>query len=142
MKTCVILIASNQVNYEQLSLQQSTKLPRETKMRKGSGFLINAGPTMIVLAFLQDRAQPAFDIALELERRSKGKLIFHQSTLYPLLKKLQKEGLIVSSWELPEGEAPRRIYTLTEKGRAEAKDQVSAWLDYAETIGQVLQGAD
>lgn len=95
---------------------------------------------MMILAFLKGNPRPAFDIAQEIKRLSNGKLELQRSTLYPLLNKLQKEGLITASWLLPTDDIARRTYTLTSKGEAEADSQVEAWKEYALTVGQVLRG--
>jgi PadR family transcriptional regulator PadR len=107
-------------------------------MRKGTGFLINAGPTMIVLSLLRAGSQSGFDIAQELHFRSKGKLVFQQSTMYSLLNRLQKEGLIQSSWDISDSQNIKRLYSLTEKGQKEAVGQIEAWVEYVGTIGDVI----
>jgi DNA-binding PadR family transcriptional regulator len=109
-------------------------------MRTQSGFLINAGPTMLILAILKNQALAGFHIAQELKRLSGGRLEFQQSTLYPLLNKMHKEGLLESVWHQSDNEAHRRIYSLTDKGQAEAERQILAWRDYSATVGQVLDG--
>ncbi len=101
--------------------------------------MINAGPSLIVLAMLRERARYGYDIAKELQRMSEGRLVFQQGTLYPLLNRLQKDGLIRGEWEAPEGESSRRIYHLTDKGQAEVERQIDAWHEYVNAIGHVLK---
>lgn len=41
-----------------------------------------------------------------------------ESTIYPLLRRLLKDGFLSSSWqETAEGLPPRKYYTITDKGR-------------------------
>ncbi len=107
-------------------------------MRKKEGFLINAGPSMMILVLLRERERHGVELARELERRSSAHLVFQPGTLYPLLHQLEKQGHVQSQWEHPEGERARRVYSLTEKGRTEAEHQVSAWSRYAEAVHNVI----
>lgn len=49
---------------------------------------------------------------------TEGVLSVNPNTMYPLLRKLEEEGLIAGQWEHPERRT-RRFYSLTRKGRAE-----------------------
>jgi DNA-binding PadR family transcriptional regulator len=49
---------------------------------------------------------------------TEGVLSVNPNTMYPLLRKLEEEGLIEGQWEHPERRT-RRFYSLTRKGRAE-----------------------
>ena len=111
-------------------------------MRKKEGFLLNAGPSMMILAMLREEARYGVDIARELERRTEAHLTFQPGPLYPILHNLQKQGLVQSVWEHPEGERARRMYCLTEKGRTEAEHQIEAWTKYANAVQSVLNPAE
>jgi len=47
-----------------------------------------------------------------------GVLSVNPNTMYPLLRRMEGEGLIVGEWEHPQRRS-RRYYSLTEEGRAE-----------------------
>ncbi len=94
---------------------------------------------MMILAVLRGQPRHGYDIAVELERASEGKLVLQQGTLYPMLHKLQKQGYIRGEWDLPEGERARRRYTLTEEGRTELERQIDHWQEYAGAVVRVLQ---
>jgi PadR family transcriptional regulator PadR len=108
-------------------------------MSKTKPFFINAGPSMMVLTMLRERGRYGYDIAKELERLTDGRLVFQQGTLYPILHKLEKEGLIEGVWEYPEGERTRRMYVLTPKGLTESERQIEAWKEYAGAVHRVIQ---
>lgn len=43
-------------------------------------------------------------------------------SLYPILSRLEKRGLVIGNWEqLKVGRPPRRVYKLTDAGREEAE---------------------
>ena len=48
--------------------------------------------------------------------RKKYHVYFGPSTVFPMLNKLQKDGLVASTWDLSNCR-PRKIYHLTEKGK-------------------------
>jgi PadR family transcriptional regulator PadR len=108
-------------------------------MRKKEGFLLNAGPSLMILAMLRERARYGVDIALELERITEAELSFQPGTLYPMLHHLQKQGLVVSEWAQPNGERARRMYCLTDKGKAEIESMIGAWEKYTRAVERVLQ---
>jgi len=95
---------------------------------------------MVILVTLRDRGRHGYEISSELERLSKGRLVMLAGTLYPILHKLERKGLIASVWETGADERPRRIYTLTEIGRIEVERQVTQWVEFATAIGDVIEG--
>ncbi len=94
----------------------------------------------LVLIVLRDSARHGYDIAREVERRSANAILFNHGTLYPVLHALEKNGLVASTWEQPDGERRRRVYALTEKGQIEAQKAVSEWNAFAEAMQRVIQG--
>ena len=74
--------------------------------------------TGLVLGVLADMPRHGYAIAREIERRSggDGALKAGQGKLYPVLRALEADGFVISSWETPPSGPARRIYTLTEKG--------------------------
>ena len=51
-----------------------------------------------------------------------------ESTIYPLLRRLLKDGFLSSSWqETTEGLPPRKYYTITDKGREYLEAMLQEW---------------
>lgn len=96
---------------------------------------------VLVLAILKDGGRHGYDIAREVERRSDRALIFKHATLYLILHEMENDNLIVSQWEHPDGERPRRVYCLTDAGRAECERCLTKWARFAEAMGKVIEGA-
>ncbi|MFG6432675.1 PadR family transcriptional regulator [Roseateles sp. LYH14W] len=64
-----------------------------------------------------------------------------EGTLYPLLDRLKREGLLQADW-VQEGESrPRKYYRLTEQGLLQLTTLTAYWLQSAEDIGQLLSRA-
>lgn len=80
---------------------------------------------LVVLSLLADGPQYGYAIAKEVSVRSEGQLRLTPGVLYPLLKDLETQGLIVSEWEAVKSERSddeaagrrRKWYRLSPKGR-------------------------
>ena len=88
---------------------------------------------VIVLACLSQLDEPSYGYELQQRLAAQGMEI-EQGTLYPLLRRLEEQGLLGEEW-IVEGSRPRKYYRLTDAGtraRAELKeqwDEMSAVLD-------------
>ena len=70
---------------------------------------------MIVLAVLSQLDEEQYGYSL-LKRLSDKGLELDQGTLYPLLRRLESQGLLSSNWNT-EGSRPRRYYVISPKGQ-------------------------
>ena len=68
----------------------------------------------------------------------KNQLIIVEGTLYPLLSRLKKEGLISYYWvESPSG-PPRKYYTLTPKGKDSLQIMKSVWKELSIAVDAII----
>ena len=88
---------------------------------------LRGNTAIIVLAILRDGPAHGYAIGSEIARRSEHALEFKQGTLYPILHELERDGSICSEWEIPNGDRPRRVYTITEFGQRELERRMEAW---------------
>ena len=84
----------------------------ETQLRKG-------WLDVAILGTLWNGRQYGLEILREAE--SRAELVIAEGTLYPVLTRLRKEGLIEGKWEESESGHPRRYYELTAAGRSRAQ---------------------
>lgn len=103
--------------------------------------LLKGNTGTLVLAILRDGPAHGYAIASEIARRSEQGIEFKQGTLYPLLHELERDGRIVSEWEIPAGERPRRVYTVTPSGLAELDARLVAWRAFSHALSLVLEPA-
>src|SRR5262247_3917958 len=82
---------------------------------------------MLILALVEERARHGYEIAKLIEARSEGVLQFHVASLYPLLYRLEKRGLIHGRWVEKAGERRRRFYKLTPEGKKVLDEQRRTW---------------
>jgi PadR family transcriptional regulator len=60
-----------------------------------------------------------------------------EGTLYPLLSKLRREGLVDYEWQESDAGPPRKYYALTAKGRTQLDELGEYWRHINETIDQL-----
>lgn len=84
-------------------------------------------------------AEPAHGYAIieELKRRSRGAFELPEGTVYPALHRLERAGLLESSWSAASGRK-RRVYRLTRRGRRQLEARRSQWRDFARAVNSVL----
>lgn len=102
--------------------------------------LLKGNTPALVLAVLEDAPQHGYAIAREINRRSDNALHCKQGTLYPALHALERDGLITGEWETGDGKRPRKVYALTQSGRAELARRVRTWEVFSRAVGQVIGG--
>src|SRR4029450_1446808 len=72
---------------------------------------------MLIMAMVEDRPRHGYEIGKLIEHRSDGVLQFHIASLYPLLYRLEKRGLIKGRWGEKPGERRGGFYTWGAPGR-------------------------
>jgi PadR family transcriptional regulator, regulatory protein PadR len=61
-----------------------------------------------------------------------------QSTLYPLLRRLEAQGLLQSDWRIADETRPRRYYVISPQGKAVLGKLKREWSALADTMQQML----
>lgn len=82
---------------------------------------------ILILATLFNDKKHGYQIALDIEEKSDGLFKFNHGTLYPILHKLEKDGLIKGTWKGQASKRQRKYYTITSRGRKQAREQLAGW---------------
>ena len=61
-----------------------------------------------------------------------------QSTLYPLLRRLEAQGLLQSDWRIVDEDRPRRYYVISTQGKAVLHELKREWSAMTETMQKML----
>lgn len=77
---------------------------------------------LLVLTTLRDAPKHGYQIALDVEAVSGGAFLLQHGTLYPILHRLEREGLIIGKWESPPGERRRKRYALSPAGQRRLRE--------------------
>ena len=93
---------------------------------------------VVVLAVLSQMDTDRYGYSLIQQLAEQG-LDIEEGTLYPLLRRLEKQGLLESEWDVSESR-PRKYYRISAKGR-EVRTALSAeWHTTVNVMSRVLQG--
>ncbi|SHG76387.1 helix-turn-helix transcriptional regulator [Streptoalloteichus hindustanus] len=94
----------------------------------------------MLLSVLEAGPLHGYAIITAVQDRSGGALELRTGTIYPALNRLERLGLLRSSWQSV-GERRRRCYELTNVGRRGLASERSAWQEFTSAIGSVLNPA-
>jgi PadR family transcriptional regulator PadR len=90
-----------------------------------------------VLALLRDDERYGFEIVRALSEADG--LVTTEGTVYPLLARLRKEGVVETTWrESPSG-PPRRYYRLTPAGRSLLRSFTTEWVRFRGSVDDLLE---
>lgn len=91
----------------------------------------------MVLATLSQLRTPRYGYELRQALADKGMPI-EEGTLYPLLRRLEGQGVLASEWRIQEG-PPRRYYALNAEGTALLERLATAWRGMNDAMTRLLE---
>jgi DNA-binding PadR family transcriptional regulator len=94
----------------------------------------------LVLAVLSQLRSAQYGYSLRQALAQRGMPI-EEGTLYPLLRRLEKQELLASEWRIEDG-PPRRYYHLSDTGKALLVNLTTVWGDLVATMDGLLKGAE
>jgi DNA-binding PadR family transcriptional regulator len=92
---------------------------------------------VLSMAVLSQLSKEEYGYSLLKALSDKGMEI-DQSTLYPLLRRLESQGLLQSDWRIVDEARPRRYYVISPQGRAVLNKLKREWSTMAETMQKML----
>jgi DNA-binding PadR family transcriptional regulator len=92
---------------------------------------------VISIAVLSQLSKEEYGYSLLKALSDKG-LEVDQSTLYPLLRRLESQGLLQSDWRIVDEARPRRYYVISPQGQAVLAILKQEWSAMAETLHKML----
>jgi PadR family transcriptional regulator, regulatory protein PadR len=98
--------------------------------------LVAASATPLVLAILAEGDSYGYAIIKRVAELSGGHLQWTDGMLYPVLHRLERQGLIAAKWGTSENGRSRKYYRITKPGRAQLADQKQQW----QVVDKTLRG--
>ena len=95
---------------------------------------------VIVLACLSQLHEPSYGYELQ-QRLARRGMEIEQGTLYPLLRRLQEQGLLEEEWRVEEAR-PRKYYRLSDAGRKALAELREHWTTMSATLDGLLNGSE
>ncbi len=86
-----------------------------------------------ILRVLHDRAMHGYDIARAVEVTTGGCCSPTEGTVYPVLREFEAGGYVTALDEVVHGRQ-RRVYALTDRGRAAFQVALAAWMDATQAL--------
>ena len=96
--------------------------------------LVAASATPLVLAILAEGESYGYAILKRVAELSGGHLQWTDGMLYPVLHRLERQGLVAAKWGTAESGRQRKYYRITKDGRAELTAQRRQWQVVDETL--------
>lgn len=97
--------------------------------------LVAASATPLVLAILAEGESYGYAIIKRVAELSGGELQWTDGMLYPVLHRLERQGLVASRWMAADSGRKRKYYRITKDGRAELAAQRQRWELVNDTLG-------
>ncbi|MDJ0757315.1 MAG: PadR family transcriptional regulator [Ardenticatenaceae bacterium] len=92
----------------------------------------------LVLAVLSQLDRPEYGYSLKQALSEKG-LDINEGTLYPLLRRLEKQGLLTSDWQVIDDARPRRYYEISKEGRETLRQLAVEWYGIVGVMDGLLE---
>jgi PadR family transcriptional regulator PadR len=105
-----------------------------------SGFLteMNRGFLQILVLVVLETEMYGYLILKFLDINGYG---VEEGTLYPLLRRLEKYGLVKSRWQI-EGDRPKKFYRITQSGRSFRKKLIEKWQQQNEILSSLIKSKE
>jgi len=93
----------------------------------------------IIICVLAKLRQSAYGYSLVAELASTG-IPIEANTLYPLLRRLESQGLLESTWNTTDGAKPRKYYNTTQLGQEVLAELKKHWQETVQSMNKILEG--
>ena len=94
---------------------------------------------LLVLSALRSGPKHGYQVALDVESESNGLFRFRHGTLYPILHRLESEGLIRGRWSKGDGRR-RKVYALSPSGERHLTGETGRVHEIVSRLMKVLRG--
>ncbi|MCA9101290.1 MAG: helix-turn-helix transcriptional regulator [Planctomycetales bacterium] len=116
------------------------KTTRLENRRTNPDFL-NGVPELVLLKLLDRRPMHGYELVRSIKRETGDALAFGEGCVYPVLHKLESQGLLESRATTVRGRE-RYVYHVTPSGRTKLKRSAQEWTEIARAIQTLLQGGN
>jgi PadR family transcriptional regulator, regulatory protein PadR len=103
--------------------------------------LVQGTLDMLILKTLALEPMHGWGIGLRLQQISKGIFQVNGGSLFPALRRLERDGLIKGSWRTTENNRRAKFYALTTAGRSALKRETRDWEEQTAAIARILQAS-
>ena len=96
---------------------------------------------MLILKTLALEPMHGYGIGIRLEQISRGVFQVNAGSLFPALRRLERDGLIAPEWRVTENNRRGKYYSLTAAGRTRLKQDARDWEAQTSAIARILKAS-
>jgi PadR family transcriptional regulator PadR len=96
---------------------------------------------MLILKTLALEPMHGYGIGVRLEQISKGVFRVNAGSLFPALRRLERDGLVTGGWRVTENNRRAKYYALTTQGRNQLKRETRDWAVQTTAIARILKAS-
>lgn len=94
---------------------------------------------ILVLKLLSQKKMYGYQLIMEMKELSHEMFTLREGTLYPILYRLEDDGLVVSEWsKAHDKELSRKYYLITDDGKATLKELRILWSEFSKTVTKIM----
>ena len=91
---------------------------------------------MLVLQQLRERDCYGYELVQEISEH----IAISEGTIYPLLRRLNKEALVTTYLKESESGPTRKYYKISSQGLATLQEQIAEWQTFVQRVNAILEG--
>jgi DNA-binding PadR family transcriptional regulator len=108
-------------------------------MKDSKKAFVSSTTKLAVLAMLTNKTKYGFQIIKELDAVTGGFFDLREGALYPVLHKLEKEGLLTGEWKFTRPGFSRRYYTITSMGKTALRLRKEQWTNMVRVVDAIVR---
>ncbi|MEE0060885.1 MAG: helix-turn-helix transcriptional regulator [Acutalibacteraceae bacterium] len=102
-----------------------------------SGLVLELRRGTLIILVLSQLKEPMYGYNLVKKLQDNG-IPIEANTLYPLMRRLESQGLLQSEWETSEAK-PRKYYKITDDGKIVLEKATEHWKEFSKKIDKLLE---
>lgn len=102
-----------------------------------SGLILEFRRGTLIMLVLSQLKKPMYGYSL-VKKLEDGQIPIEANTLYPLMRRLESQGLLQSEWETS-GPKPRKYYVITKDGKIVLERIKKHWVCFCSNINQLIE---
>lgn len=103
-----------------------------------SGLVLELRRGTLILLVLSQLREPMYGYSL-VKKLNENAIPIDANTLYPLMRRLEGQGLLQSQWDTGESK-PRKYYQITQDGQAVLEKTKEYWKAFSSNVDSLLEG--
>lgn len=101
--------------------------------------LVAASAKPLILAILSESDNYGYNIIQRIRELSEGEMEWKDGMLYPVLHRMEDQGLIRSAWRVTESGRKRNYYAITPTGKKSLEAEKEQWMRVHKTLKKVWE---